>query len=130
MVIDRKFTVDTLHRFSFLLLIAFWTTAGLSHFANPELFIRIMPNYFPEPYLLNIAAGTMELVVVAGWIFIPTRKYATYLAILMLSIFLSVHIYHVQIGYFPAQRDMPMWVLIARIPMQFLFMAWAWWHRK
>ncbi|MCS7004533.1 MAG: hypothetical protein NZM38_04325 [Cytophagales bacterium] len=130
MTIDKKHAIFTLHRFSFLLLIAFWTTAGLSHFASPEKFVKMMPQYLPEPYLLNILAGIAELVVVAGWLYKPTRKYATYFAIFLLVAFLSVHIYHVQIGYLPVQPDTPMWMLIARIPLQFLLMLWAWWHRE
>jgi uncharacterized membrane protein len=115
---------------SLVFLIAFLAVAGLAHFVRPAVYPPLMPPYLPRPEWLHLLAGALELVA-AGLFGLPrTRRWAAYLTLGLLASFFTVHIYHLQLGYFPGPLPAPLWLLWARLPIQGVFMAWAWWHRK
>lgn len=72
----------------------FYAFAGLYHFLNPDFYIKIMPAWFPEKYLLNVLSGLAEVVLAIGVLFASTRKWAIYGLILLLMSFFAVHIGH------------------------------------
>ena len=110
------------------LLAAFLMTAGVTHFVNPGFFLKIMPPYLPYPSLLHQLAGAAEillggLVLVARW-----RRLAAWgLVMLLLAVFpanlhvaLNSHLY----------PDFPVVLSWARLPLQLVFLAWAWWYTR
>jgi uncharacterized membrane protein len=115
---------------SLALLVAFMAVAGLSHFLRPEAYPPLMPPYLPRPELLHLVAGGLELMAAGMFLFPRTRRWAAYLTLGLLLSFFTVHIYHLQLGYFPGPLAAPLWLLWARLPIQGLLMAWAWWHRR
>lgn len=121
-----------LKKISLVLITAFFGLGGINHFLNPAFYLNLMPPYFPMPELLNYASGAVEiLVAILFWI--PAyRKIASYTTIAMLISFFTVHIYHLQIGGVLPDGTvfLSMWGLWFRIAMQFVFILWAWWHRK
>ena len=57
-----------------------------------------------------------------------TRAWAAWLIIAMLIVFLTVHVHMlVNAADFP---DVPYAFLVARFPLQALFIAWAWWYTR
>jgi uncharacterized membrane protein len=82
-----------------------------------------MPKFFPMPNLLNQISGIAEIILGIGLIFTATRQLSTYLIIAMLVVFFAVHIPHLITP--PKMANEKYWVLILRIPIQFLLIYWV-----
>lgn len=119
-------------KISLYLLIALYFGAGINHFIHPQSYFTIIPPYLPNPYLLNILAGIAEIIAAVLLIFPSTRKIGSYLIILMLIAFIPAHIYMIQKGGCMGKEIcIPLWGAWIRLfPLQFILIAWAWWHRK
>ena len=96
------------------------------HFVFPRVYIRIMPGYLPNHKLLVALSGIAEIVLGIGLLSAELKDPAIYGIILMLTIFLSVHFY--MLSNEKASAGIPRWILILRIPLQFLLMYWAYWY--
>lgn len=97
--------------------------AGANHFRTPKIYERIMPPYIPSPSLAVLLSGIAEML--AGFLLLnpETQKMGAWSMIAMLVLFFSVHIYMIQNE--KASLKLPKWVLILRIPLQFLLIYWA-----
>ncbi len=116
---------------SLIILILFYTVAGINHFHSPDSYIRIIPAYISYPKLANVAAGVFEIAFAILLIFKQTRRLAAWGIILMLIAFLPVHID--MISHAPLMLgSFKVTPLIAwlRIPLQGLLIAWAWWYTR
>jgi uncharacterized membrane protein len=122
--------MKTLKTFSLLIMTAFYAVGGINHFVNPQVYPPMMPPYLPMPEVLHLVAGGVEIAVAIMFWIAPLRRWAAYVTIALLAAFLTVHVYHLQLGAFPGNPDIPTWGLWVRLVFQGLFMAWAWWHRK
>lgn len=97
--------------------------AGLNHFRNPKMYIKIIPDFFPNPQLLNKISGGAEIVL------------AIVLCIPFLTHYAAIGIILLLIAVFPANVNMlinkkasyglPKWLLLLRIPLQFILIYWA-----
>jgi uncharacterized membrane protein len=107
-----------------LYLMAFvYILAGLNHFRKPRLYLKIIPSYFPNPKLLNYLSGLLEIIL-GILLCIPTySKYAAWGLISLLVLFLPIHLY--MLTNEKAAMGLPKWVLILRIPFQFILIYWA-----
>lgn len=76
----------------------FYLLAGLNHFINPEDYLRLIPEYLPNPSLLNILAGICEVGFGIGLFFSQTRRLSSWGIILMLLAFIPAHIYFIQLN--------------------------------
>lgn len=119
-------------KISLILLIILYAGAGVNHFINPSGYYSIIPPYIPNHYLINIIAGIAEIIAAALLIIPSTRKFGAYLIIAMLIAFIPAHIYMIQKGGCMGKEIcIPLWGAWLRLfPLQFILMAWAWWHRK
>ncbi|MFK7916534.1 MAG: hypothetical protein AB8G14_00535 [Ilumatobacter sp.] len=63
---------------STILASTFFTGAGLMHFARPDFFESIVPDWFPDAKLANQVSGAAELVFGLGLLSPTTRKPAAY----------------------------------------------------
>lgn len=105
-----------------------YIAAGIMHFIKPKMYLRIVPRYLPHPKLLVIASGIVEIVLGIG-ICIPFFKdFSIYGIIAMLTVFLLVHFY--MISGEKASAGIPKWILMLRIPLQFLLAFWAYSYLK
>lgn len=120
-----------LKKISLLLLILLYVGAGINHFRNPAFYYSIIPPYLPNPFLINIAAGTSEIILGIFLIFSVTRKVAVYLIIAMLIAFIPVHIYMIQKGGCMNKLVcIPLWQAWLRLALQPALIIWVWWHMK
>ncbi len=120
-----------LKKISLVVMCLFYGYAGLNHFLSPSFYLGMMPPYFPFPEFLNYLSGGVEIIVAILFFFPAYRKIASYTTIAMLISFFTVHIYHIQVGgVMEGMPPIPIWGLWFRIVMQFVLIAWAWWHRK
>lgn len=107
----------------FYLMAFLYLIAGLMHFIRPQLYMRILPGYLPGHKLLVVLSGMAELTLGIALCFSTTKNLAIYGIIIMLTFFLPVHVH--MLFDKKAAMGLPIWVLIARIPGQFLLMYWA-----
>lgn len=109
-------------------LLAFLMVAiGVDHFWHPGPFVSIVPAALPNPLLLVHVSGFFEVLGGLGILVPPVRRLAGWGLILL------------YVAVFPANVNMavnklPMgdhvleaWQLWGRLPLQAVFIAWAWW---
>jgi len=110
------------------LMAAVYIIAGIMHFAKPRLYMRILPGYLPGHKFLVAFSGLAEIFLGAALCFAATKNFAIYFVIAMLAFFLPVH-FHMLFDK-KASMGLPKWMLIWRIPLQFLLMFWAYWYLR
>lgn len=104
-----------------LLGIAF-TIAGANHFRDPASYIAMIPPWLPSPEMLNLISGGAEIAGGFG-LLIPRARNAAATGLILLLIAVFPANLHVALHGWPGM-DIPRWVLFARLPFQFLFIAW------
>ncbi|WP_338150248.1 DoxX family protein [Eudoraea chungangensis] len=100
-----------------------YITAGIMHFIKPRIYLRIIPDYLPYPRLLVSLSGIAEVILGIG-LMVPVLKNLSLLTlIIMLLIFLTVHFNMLKNK--KASLNLPKWLLLLRIILQFLLIYWA-----
>lgn len=111
------------------LLVAFYLFMGLQHFINPEQYFAMMPSWLPAHAFLISLSGIVEIVLALLLIPSKTRAISAKLIIAMLLVFFfAIHIPE-SIGYYQTENE-KFTASIIRLPIQFLFIAWAWMFTK
>jgi uncharacterized membrane protein len=101
----------------------FYMWAGIWHFVRPEMYARIVPPYLPAPLVLVYVSGVAELAL-GALLWIPALKpWAAWGIIALLIAVFPANIHMYQLG--PAATGWPQWLLIARLPLQAVLIAWA-----
>ena len=106
---------------------AFMIFGGVNHFTKPEMYAPFIPDFLPS-LAINYLAGVVEIVLGLGVYDPRFRSKATLGILVMMLVFLPLHIIDIfkenpAIGSHQAA--------IIRMPVQFLFIAWAWYiHKK
>ncbi|WKB82020.1 DoxX family protein [Cellulophaga omnivescoria] len=108
------------------LMALLYIIAGIMHFIKPKMYTRIMPMYLPKHLLLVYISGILEVVIGTGLVYTYTKNLAIYALIAMLAVFLLVHFY--MLSSKKAAAGIPMYILILRIPLQFVLMYWAYYY--
>ena len=106
------------------LMAALYVVAGVNHFLRPRMYERIIPPYLPAPETLNLAAGAAEVVLGIALLFPATRLGAAWGIIALLVAVFPANLYMYQQGTF----GLPSWMLLLRLPLQGVLIAWAWWY--
>jgi uncharacterized membrane protein len=111
------------------LLVAFYLFMGSMHFINPEQYLGMMPAWLPAQNALIALSGIAELALALMLIPVKTRAVAAKLIIVMLVVFFfAIHIPE-SIGYYKTGSE-KFAASIIRLPVQLLFIAWAWLFAK
>ncbi len=111
-----------------ILMASLYIAAGINHFLRPEMYLRIMPPYLPWPMFLQYLAGFFE-VVLGVFLFFPkyTRLAAWGLIALLIAVYpANIHM-AVNSHLYPELSAVLLW---ARLPLQFVLIAWAWWYTR
>jgi uncharacterized membrane protein len=101
----------------------FFIVAGTFHFLKPELYLQIMPPYFPAPALLVAISGFAEIAGGIGILISPLRYLAGWGLIALLIAVFPANIYMLQ---HPENFHIAPWILWARLPFQGVFILWVW----
>ncbi|HYO99283.1 MAG TPA: DoxX family membrane protein [Pyrinomonadaceae bacterium] len=99
--------------------------AGLYHFVNPAFYLRMMPPFLPYHLFLVYLSGFFETAL-GLLLLVPkyTRLAAWGLVALLVAVFpANVHM-ALNPQLFP---DLPPAALWLRLPLQAVFIAWAYW---
>lgn len=108
-----------------LFIFTWFFVGGVMHFAQPNLFLRIVPPIIPFPLSAVYISGAFELLGAIGIWVKSARSYAGYGLILLTIAVTPANIYMLQ--HAELFSEMPRWVLVARLPFQ-LFLIWLiWW---
>lgn len=98
--------------------------AGINHFVNPDFYLKIIPAGLPAPEALVYVSGAAQSLTALGTMFPRTRRGAGWVLIATLVAIYPANIYMaVNPEKFPS---IPQWALLARLPLQFLFIYWVW----
>ena len=111
---------------SLILMAIFYMLNGINHFRAPELYLRIIPPQLPYPQAINYLSGAAEIVLAVLLTIPATSRYAAWGVIALLVAVFPANIYHLASG--GAGTGIPLWTLAARLPLQFVFIAWAYWY--
>ena len=111
-------------------LTVFMVGAGINHFVNPAPYVGMVPAELPHPDLLVQISGVAEILGGLGLILPQTRRLTGWCLIaLFVAIFpanLNMALNHLPLGTTPV----PVWVLWARLPLQVVLIAWAYWFTR
>jgi uncharacterized membrane protein len=100
---------------------------GVMHFTAVERFLAMMPPWLPWHRELVYVSGVFELLGALGLIVPATRRWAAYgLAALLLAVF-QANLHVVMSGGSVEGLPQGAWYYWLRIPLQFVFIAWALW---
>lgn len=112
------------------LFTAFMVVAGVGHFVAPEVYVAMMPAALPAKLALVYVSGLAELAGGLGLILPATRRAAAWgLVLLLLAVFpanVNMAINELPLG----ERPLAPWILWARLPLQAVLVAWAWWYTR
>lgn len=106
------------------------TAVGILHFVRPAGFVAIVPAALPYPLALVYISGVFEIAGGLGLLLPKTRKAAAwglvflYVAVFPANINMAVNEIAVE------GQTLPTWALWARLPLQAVFIAWAWWMTR
>jgi uncharacterized membrane protein len=109
---------------------AFYALAGVNHFLDPGLYLRMMPPYLPAHSALVALSGAAEVALGAALLARPLRRVAAWGVIaLLIAVFpANLHIALHDVALFGEQGLG--WLNWARLPLQGVLIAWAWWHTR
>ena len=109
-------------------MVLIYVAAGIYHFVNPKMYLKIMPPILPFPKELVYITGIFEIVF--GLLLLPesTRPLGAWLIIALLIVIFPANI-QMAVNFW--QRKNPyLWIAIARLPLQFILIWMAWLFTK
>ena len=108
--------------------------AGVLHFVVPELYVQIIPPFFPAPLALVYLSGVAEIAVGIGLLFARTQQYAAWATVAVLIAIFPANIYMATHGVviegMPGGGDPSEVVRWGRLPLQGVLIGWALWYTK
>jgi len=112
------------------LLTLFLIAAGCNHFLQPDLHIAMIPAMLPAPRTLVLVSGIAQVVGGLGLVFRSTRRVAAWGVVVLLIVLLPANV-NMALHHLPyGNHQVPAWILWARVPLQAVFVAWAWWFTR
>lgn len=104
--------------------------AGVYHFVNAPSFIAMVPEALPAPAALVYISGIAEIAGGLGLILPRTRKLAGWGLVLLYICVFPANV-NMAVNQLPLGGDpVPSWALWARLPLQLVLIAWAWWMTR
>jgi uncharacterized membrane protein len=105
------------------LMAALYVLAGMNHFLNPAVYLKIMPPYLPWHRFLVAASGVCEIAL--GLLLLVPR-YARWAAWGLIALLIAVFPANLHMAVHPElYPEIPAAALWARLPLQAVLIAWA-----
>lgn len=115
-------------RLALLGLSLFFVVAGINHFVNPDFYVAIMPPYLPAHRELVFLSGVFEVLGGVAVLAPAVRPAAGWgLILLLLAVFPANLHMALNPELFP---DVSSTALYLRLPLQALFIVWAYWATR
>jgi uncharacterized membrane protein len=110
------------------LLCVLFVLAGLYHFINPALYLKIMPSYLPWHLFLVYLSGFFE---VALGILVIINTYARIAAWGLIALLIAVFPANLHMAINPELfSNINPVILWLRLPLQAVLIAWAYWYTR
>lgn len=102
----------------------FYLIAGINHFVQPQIYLKMMPTWLPYPEFLQLLSGAFEILCAIALLIPRTQVMAAWGIIgLLIAVFpANLHV-ALENG---APMSIPAWLAWGRLPFQLLFLYWAW----
>lgn len=100
-----------------------YVLAGLNHFRQPKLYLKIIPQYLPNPSLLNKLSGAAEILLGVLVCISGVSKFAAWGIIILLIAVFPANLYMFQNE--KAALGLPKWIRLLRLPLQLVLIYWA-----
>jgi uncharacterized membrane protein len=116
------------------LLAIFFVIAGMNHFLKPGFYVALVPPFLPAPLFLVYLSGAIEMACGIGVAIPRISRWAAWGVFATLIAVFPANIYHAVSGGL-SSPDLPPFMAnpVAawlRLPLQFVFLAWAYWMTK
>jgi uncharacterized membrane protein len=99
---------------------------GVNHFLSPATYVAMMPDVLPAPLALVYISGVFEILGGLGLILRATRRFAAWG---LIALYIAVFPANVQMAV-DQTSSIPVWALYARLPLQLVLIAWAYWYTR
>ena len=116
--------LKTIFRFATALL---FITSGITHFAKPDMFVRIVPPFLPWPLGLVWISGFFEIAGGLGLLIPTLRRPAGIGLIALLVAVYPANIYMATNDVPFGDTHVPWWGHAIRLPLQFVMIALVFW---
>ena len=107
------------------LLGTMFMAAGVLHFVVTAVYERIMPAYLPVPHALVLISGAAEVLGGVGLLIPGTRRAAAWGLVALLIAVMPANV-QMAMDHATRWRNIPAWLLWARLPLQAPLIWWAW----
>ena len=107
-----------------MVLALLFVAAGVLHFLTPGFYTRIVPPFMPWSLEAVYISGLAEIIGGLGLLVWRTRRLA---GLWLIALLIAVFPANVYMAFTPDRFGLAAWVLYARLPLQFVLIAWAWW---
>ena len=112
------------------LLGVFYAAAGVMHFIKPDAYLPMMPPYLPLHLELIYLSGVAEIVGGVG-VLLPRWRSAAGLWVIAVLIAVFPANLHMALNWIsPPGLEASQTALWLRLPMQGVFIIWAWWATR
>jgi uncharacterized membrane protein len=101
-----------------------YIAAGINHFLHLPMYVSIMPPHWHDAAFWVRLTGVLEIAGGIGLLLPATRRWAAWGIVAMLVVYFDVHIY--MLTHAELFAAIPVWLLWARLPLQFVLIAYAW----
>ncbi|TWU06890.1 hypothetical protein CA54_52920 [Symmachiella macrocystis] len=118
----RKF--KTLSQF---VLAIFMIVAGVLHFVKPDFYLKIMPPYLPLHLELVYLSGVCEIAL---GVLLLVPRYSRLAAWGIIALLVAVFPANIYVYLNPDVLPAPHIVHLLRLPLQGVFILWAYWHTR
>jgi uncharacterized membrane protein len=102
---------------------------GLLHFLTPARYLPMMPPWLPWPIALIYVSGFFEIAGGLGLLVPRVARLATFGLILLLLAVFPANLHAALTGGQAVGMPSSPWYLWARLPFQFVYIAWLWYVR-
>ena len=106
------------------LLGGFFVAAGTMHFVNEKFYLAMIPEALPNKREIVQVSGVAEI---AGGVAVLSRRTRGLGGKGLMALLVAVFPANINMAINPERfKSIPPWALWARLPLQFLAIAWAW----
>ncbi|UUW11556.1 DoxX family membrane protein [Flavobacterium plurextorum] len=105
------------------LMAILYILAGLNHFRNPGMYIKIIPPAFKNPKVINILSGAAEILLGILLTLSFSTHFAAWGIIALLIAVFPANLYMYQNK--KASFGLPKWILFVRLLLQIVLIFWA-----
>lgn len=103
-----------------------YLVAGINHFRNPRMYLKIIPPYFPNPKLLNYLSGIAEIILGIGVCIPMFSKISAWGIVALLIVVFPANLFMYMNK--SAGFGLPKIILLLRLPLQIVLMIWAYYY--